>query len=74
MGTFETKEKPLHAVKPGTKVKVLSDIKTPPDAPEIKVNDIIEFIKLDGMYSLCKNSEGENCHLAAWTKVEEVVE
>mgnify|MGYP000226651440 CR=1 FL=1 len=61
---------PLYEVPPNSKIRVLGEIRTPPAAPEIKVDDILIFKKLDGMYSRCINEEGEDCYLAGWAQVE----
>lgn len=71
MGILENKiGMPLYEVPNGSKVRVLSDIKIPSDAPEIKEDDIITFHRLDSMYSHCTNSKGETCYLARWAQVE----
>ena len=36
---------------------------------KLEKGDIIDFKKLDGMYSLCYK-DGKSCHLAGWTEVE----
>jgi hypothetical protein len=59
----------LYEVPKGSKIRALGDIKTPPGAHSIEVNDILEFSHVDGMYGLCKNAEGERVYLVAWTEV-----
>jgi len=36
----------------------------------LKGGDIIHFKHIDGMYSYCKNENGDTVHPAAWTEVE----
>jgi len=35
---------------------------------------ILEFHHIDGMYSYCKDKDGNVVHLAAWTEVEVIKE
>lgn len=70
MGAIEKIGMSLHDVPPGSKIRVLGEIKIPPEAPEIKVDDELTFHRLDGMYSHCTNSKGEACHLVGWAQVE----
>lgn len=37
-------------------------------------DEILKFCHLDGMYSVCKDAEGNIIHLAAWTDVDVVQE
>jgi len=60
----------LHKVPNGTYVRVLEEIKVPPAAPEIRPGDVIFFDHIDGMYSFCRNKEGQIVHLVAWAEVE----
>ena len=58
-----------------TKVRVLKqDVKTPIASHGVKEGDIILFNHIDGMYSYCKNENGDIIHPAAWTEVEIVKE
>jgi hypothetical protein len=50
-------------------IRPISDIKTPIASPEIKVDEPIWFDHIDGMYSYCKNLEGEIVFLVAWAEV-----
>lgn len=46
-----------------------------PNNTQIRIpgtKSILTFYHVDGMYSLCKTSNGETVHLAAWTEVEVV--
>jgi len=60
----------LYDVPRNSKIIVVSDIKKPIDSINIKENEVLDFIKLDGMYSLCKNMDGDFVHLVAWAEVE----
>jgi hypothetical protein len=60
----------LYDVPCNTKIRVIGDIKIPPSAIPIKENEILNFLHIDGMYSLCKNCKGDFVHLVAWAEVE----
>jgi hypothetical protein len=60
----------LHKVPRGSKIRVKSDIKVPPGAPEIKEEQILIFNNIDGMYSHCLDLNGNVVHLVAWAEVE----
>jgi hypothetical protein len=60
----------LHEVPRGSKIKVKSDIKVPPGAPEIQEEQILIFNHIDGMYSHCLDLKGNTVHLVAWAEVE----
>ena len=60
----------LYDVPNGSMIRVLDDIQTPAASPEILKGDVIKFLHLDGMYSFCKNGNGETVHLVAWADVE----
>ena len=64
----------LHEVPRGSKIKVKSDNKVPPGAPEIKEEQILIFNNIDGMYSHCFDLNGNVVHLAAWAEVELVID
>lgn len=53
-----------------SKIRVIDNIKIPPAASEISKDEILQFFHIDGMYSLCKNSNGDWVHLVAWAEVE----
>ena len=59
----------LYDVPEGSKIRVLTT-GAPPFAPEIAKDDILYFDHIDGMYSYCKDSEGNVVHLVAWAEVE----
>ena len=63
----------LFKVPRGSWVKVGDDdgdTKVPPSAPVIDHGQVVFFDHLDGMYSYCKDQEGNVVHLAAWAEVE----
>ena len=60
----------LYNVPRNSRIKVISDIKVPPGAPEIVENDELNFRSIDGMYSYCTRDNGEVVHLVAWAEVE----
>lgn len=85
----QIEEEPLSRLKPGDQIdletaieqaewesgKTESDIRIPPGAPVVAEGEIIKFIRIDGMYSLCHKLNDqyepiEICHIAAWTQVE----
>lgn len=46
------------------------DIYVPPDAPEVSIDSLYKFLKLDGMYAQIHPAEGgPMIFAAAWTKV-----
>lgn len=61
----------LYEVPRNSKIRIIDqDIIVPPISNTINPEDILEFKKLDGMYSYCYNSKGEVVHPAAFSKVE----
>ena len=62
----------LYDVPNNTKIRVISDIKTPPVSTPINKQEILHFHHIDGMYSYCKNSNNEVVHLVAWAEVEPI--
>jgi hypothetical protein len=60
----------LHKVPNNSRIRVISDIKVPPGAPEIKAGDELNFRSIDGMYSYCTTDAGQVVHLVAWAEVE----
>lgn len=50
---------------------VIKEIEPPPPGGIVgKVDQMIKFHHIDGMYSYCKTIDGDIIHLAAWTEVE----
>ena len=64
----------LYDVPRRTKVRLISETQVPPGALAIQEQEIYEFINIDGMYSFCKNKNGDVVHLPAWAEVEIVNE
>ena len=62
----------LYDVKPGSTIRVLGEIKTPPGSLPIVETEILTFHHLDGMYSYCTNKDKKSVHLVAWAEVEVV--
>jgi hypothetical protein len=60
----------LYNVPRGSKIRVVGDVKSPPAAPIIEEQEVLNFSHVDGMYSYCTNSDNEVVHLAAWAEVE----
>lgn len=61
----------LYDIPRGRLIKILEDNpEIPSAAAELKKNEILFFDHIDGMYSLCKDKNGNVVHLAAWTEVE----
>lgn len=50
--------------------RLLSDEKVPPDAPQVISGEVYWLGNIDGMYSFCKDSSGNVCHIAAYSTVE----
>jgi hypothetical protein len=74
----------LSDVPRGSKIRVIGDDVVVPPAHRcvsggdqvgvvtIQQSETLTFHHLDGMYSLCTDSEGKYVHIAAWTEVEVV--
>ena len=60
----------LYDVPRNTRVRVLEDARTPPDSLNVLTDNEVMFNHIDGMYSYCKDKDGNVVHLAAWTEVE----
>lgn len=60
----------LYDVPDNSKIRLIVDGDVPPAAPELKKNDVLTFSHIDGMYSLCFDSEGNPVHLIATAEVE----
>ncbi len=60
----------LYEVPRNSKIVVMDNIKTPPASIPIEEGDIFQFHRIDGMYSYCKNENGDVVHLVAWAEVE----
>lgn len=53
-----------------TYIRVKEDTYTPVGGLLSNTGDVLKFIKIDGMYSICKNHAGEVVHLAAYADVD----
>lgn len=53
-----------------SKVVLKSTESGPPASINPKVGEVYTFKHVDGMYSLCYNSQGQPVHLPAWSTVE----
>ncbi len=53
-----------------TLVKLIETPRIPIGAPLVNKGDKIMFYKIDGMYSFCKTSRGQICHIGALSEVE----
>jgi hypothetical protein len=60
----------LYEVPRGTKVRVIEAERPPLGGLPVSDNEVVEFFKIDGMYSFCRNVKGDIVHLPAWTEVE----
>lgn len=60
----------LYDVPRNTKIRVMEDAHIPPAHRDIPESEILTFHHIDGMYSLCTDSNGQFVHIAAWTEVE----
>lgn len=40
------------------------------EGKETRLGSILKFLSLDGMYSRCRDEDGEIVHLVAWADVE----
>jgi hypothetical protein len=60
----------LHHVPRNTRIRIVSDAKTPPAHREFEENEELLFHHIDGMYSYCTDKDGKPVHLVAWAEVE----
>ena len=60
----------LYNVPNNTKIHLKSIETDPPDSINRKVNTVYTFKHIDGMYSLCYDTDGKYVHLPAWSEVE----
>lgn len=63
----------LYDVPRNTKIRIkdANDVDGhPPSHRDFESNEILLFSHIDGMYSLCFDSDKHPVHLAAWTEVE----
>jgi hypothetical protein len=69
----------LYNVPRQTHVRIVVEDKVPPCAKQVVTGEeqvvtgeVVFFDHIDGMYSFCRDKDGEIVHLAAWTEVEVV--
>jgi hypothetical protein len=62
----------LYNVPRQTHVRIVGEDKVPPCAKQVVTGEVVFFDHIDGMYSFCRDKDGEIVHLAAWTEVEVV--
>ena len=63
----------LYELRKGDKFKIVDDeLKVPVAHDEVDLSEEYWFGHIDGMYSYCKDPEGNVVHFAAWTKVRKV--
>ena len=60
----------LYEVPRKTWVRSVTNVDVPPGAPPIAHHEEIFFDHIDGMYSFCKNKDGEIVHMPAWQEVD----
>ena len=61
----------LYEVPRNSKIRIIDeDVMSPWGAKSVSTGDVLDFHHIDGMYSYCKDKEGDVVHIAAWTKVE----
>lgn len=54
----------------GMKIRLVEDADVPPAHKAVRAGEVLTFSHIDGMYSLCYDSEGDIVHIAAWSEVE----
>lgn len=59
----------LYEVPQKSYVLVVGSSMAPPGAVDNKEGDVLYFYHIDGMYSYCKDEEGNIRHLPAWQEV-----
>lgn len=60
----------LHDVPRNSKIRILKDPKTPVGSKDLREGEILTFLHIDGIYSLCLDQEGSTVHLSAFAEVE----
>ena len=60
----------LYEVPRNTTIRLKSKENGPPDSINPKMEDTYYFKHIDGMYSHCLDSKGNNVYLPAWSEVE----
>lgn len=63
----------LYELRKGDKFNIIDEeLKVPPAHDAVDLAAEYWFGHIDGMYSFCKDPEGNIVHFAAWTKVRKV--
>jgi hypothetical protein len=69
---YREREMRLYNVPSGSRIRVLDEIWTPPDAPEIHQGEELFFDHLDGLFSVCENQAGETVRLGLVADVDPI--
>ena len=68
----------LHEVPNNTKVRIVPNqeggTQHPPSHREFEAEEVLMFSHIDGMYSFCRDMNGNVVHLVCWQEVEIVDE
>jgi len=63
----------LYELRKGDWFKITDEeLKVPVAHDDVDLDEKYWFGHIDGMYSYCKDKDGQLCHFAAWTEVEKV--
>ena len=63
----------LYELSKGDWFKIIDEeLKLPVAHDDVDLAKTYWFGHIDGMYSYCKDKDGQLCHFAAWTEVEKV--
>lgn len=62
----------LYEAGKGVRIRVLGENNVAPGSKSVNVGDELYLVNLDGMYSYCKDKDGQIVHLVAWAEVEEI--
>ena len=61
----------LYDLQPHLKIRIIDeDVKNPVASLKQNTGDVLDFVHVDGMYSLCYDKDRNPVHIAAWTEVE----
>jgi hypothetical protein len=60
----------LHQLPPGSVFRVATDLRVPPGAPALSVDQMYRLGNVDGMYSYCFDKDGGIVHVGAGAEVE----
>jgi hypothetical protein len=60
----------LYDVPRNSKIRIVEDPKTPVGSKTLREGEILEFLHIDGIYSLCLDQDGNPVHLSAFAEVE----